>query len=140
MGNEKAEKAEKPVKAVKAAKALDRLGKLASLFNTSKFQMLHEEMSFSEYIESCYNNPKLVRSAYQRVYDMIMAAGTKEFKKYRRTYTHYNFFDDPEIPIYGLENTLNDLVKFIRGAAGWYGTERRILLLHGPVGSSKSTI
>lgn len=131
MGNEKAEKAEK---------ALDRLGKLASLFNTSKFQMLHEEMSFSEYIESCYNNPKLVRSAYQRVYDMIMAAGTKEFKKYRRTYTHYNFFDDPEIPIYGLENTLNELVKFIRGAAGWYGTERRILLLHGPVGSSKSTI
>jgi serine protein kinase len=34
----------------------------------------------------------------------------------------------------------DSLVKFIKGAAGGYGTERRILLLHGPVGSSKSTI
>lgn len=31
-------------------------------------------------------------------------------------------------------------MKHIKGAAGFYGTEKRILLLHGPVGSSKSTI
>ena len=45
-----------------------------------------------------------------------------------------------DIPIFGLEGTLMDLVRFIRGAAGGYGTERRVLLLHGPVGSAKSTI
>jgi serine protein kinase len=39
-----------------------------------------------------------------------------------------------------LDDTLENLVKFIRGAAGGYGTEKRILLLHGPVGSAKSTI
>jgi len=71
---------------------------------------------------------------------MIMSAGSFEFEKYRKTLTHYNFFDDADIPIFGLEETLDSLVKFIRGAAGHYGTERRILLLHGPVGSSKSTI
>jgi serine protein kinase len=32
------------------------------------------------------------------------------------------------------------LVDFFRSAAEGYGTDRRILLLHGPVGSSKSTI
>ena len=50
------------------------------------------------------------------------------------------FRSDKEIPIFGLEETLQDLVDFIHGAAGGYGTERRVLLLHGPVGSSKSTI
>ena len=102
-----------------------KLDKLAGFFDTGKFQTLNQEMTFSEYIDSCYKSPGLVRSAYQRVYDMIMNAGTSEFKKYRKTYIHYNFFDNDEIPIYGLDNTLHELVKFIRGAAGWYGTEKK---------------
>lgn len=113
---------------------------LAAGLDQDRWKVLNEEMSFSEYLEKALENPKLVRSAYQRLYDMIMEKGTKTFKKFRKTYTHYNFFDDPEVPIFGLENTLDHLVKFIRGAAGWYGTEKRVLLLHGPVGSSKSTI
>ena len=32
------------------------------------------------------------------------------------------------------------LVHNVKSAAYGYGTEKRILLLHGPVGSSKSTI
>src|SRR3954453_4553280 len=32
------------------------------------------------------------------------------------------------------------LVDFFKSAAQGYGTERRVLLLHGPVGSSKSTL
>src|SRR5438045_9149243 len=32
------------------------------------------------------------------------------------------------------------LVDFFKSAAQGYGTERRVLRLHGPVGSSKSTI
>jgi serine protein kinase len=71
---------------------------------------------------------------------MIMAKGTSTFERYRKTYTRYHFFDDKETPIFGLEETLEGLVDFIHGAAGQYGTERRVLLLHGPVGSSKSTI
>ncbi|WP_423811893.1 hypothetical protein, partial [Pseudomonas aeruginosa] len=43
-------------------------------------------------------------------------------------------------PIFGLNQTLYDLVQVFRGAAGGYGTERRLILLRGPVGSSKSTI
>ena len=32
------------------------------------------------------------------------------------------------------------LVNFFKAAAQGYGTERRVLLLHGPVGTSKTTI
>ncbi len=32
------------------------------------------------------------------------------------------------------------LVNVLKSAAQGYGTERRVILLHGPVGSSKSTI
>ncbi len=32
------------------------------------------------------------------------------------------------------------LVNIFKSAAQRYGTERRVILLHGPVGSSKSTI
>ncbi|RDJ35315.1 MAG: serine protein kinase [Crenarchaeota archaeon] len=113
---------------------------LSEQFDASEFKTLHEEMSFSDYVDSVIRNPKLARSAYQRIYDMIMDEGTTTFKRYRKTYTNYKFFDDVDVPIFGLEDTLNELVRFIRGAAGGYGTEKRILLLHGPVGSAKSTI
>ena len=71
---------------------------------------------------------------------MIVAAGFNKYERYRRNVIHYNFFDESDCPIFGLDETLCDLVKFFRGAAGRYGTEKRVLLLHGPVGSSKSTI
>jgi serine protein kinase len=116
------------------------LKKIADKFNKDQFQKLNEEMSFSEYLALVYERPKLARTAYQYLYDMIMSKGTKKIERYRRTYIHYNFFDDQEIPIFGLEETLHQLVQFFRGAAGGYGPERRVLLLHGPVGSSKSTI
>ena len=119
---------------------MQNLKRLSSFFNKDQFKTLHEEMSFGEYLDRCYENPRLIRTAYQRLYDMIVSAGSHDFKKYRKTYTHYNFFDNADIPIFGLEETLENLVRFIRGAAGGYGTEKRILLLHGPVGSSKSTI
>ena len=116
------------------------LKKLAARFDKEQFKILHEEMSFNDYINRVYEKPLLARTAYQRIYDMIMSKGSYEFEKHRKVFTHYNFFDNEEIPIFGLEQSLDSLVKFIRGAAGGYGTEKRVLLLHGPVGSSKSTI
>ncbi len=118
----------------------NRLALLTQKFNRDKFRALNEEISFSEYLDRVWENPKIIRTAYQRMYDMIMSKGTSEFTKYRKTYTRYHFFDDGEIPIFGLDDTLNQFVKFVKGAAGGYGTEKRILLFHGPVGSAKSTI
>lgn len=119
---------------------MNHLKKIAKNFNIDAFKNLNEEISFDEYLDRCYKNPKLIRTSHQRIYDMIVSKGSNQFEKYRKTLVHYNFFDDQEIPIFGLEETVDSLMKFIKGAANNLGPEKRILLLHGPVGSSKSTI
>lgn len=116
------------------------LKKVIGNFNRNEFRALHAEMTFGEYLELCYKQPYLLRNAWQTLYDMIMEKGHGTVEEYRKTYTNYVFFDDPDYPIIGLAPMKDALVKFIKGAAGGYGTERRILLLHGPVGSSKSTL
>lgn len=116
------------------------LQKLSSKFDKEKFKKLNEEMSFSDYLDLVYENPKLARTAYQYLYDMITSKGVSKVERYRKTYIRYKFFDNSETPIFGLDETLHQLVQFFKGAAGGYGPERRVLLLHGPVGSSKSTI
>lgn len=118
----------------------NKLQKAISHFNREQFRTINTEMSFAEYVDLCYENPKLIRNSWQTIYDMIMEKGSYSIEEYRKTYVNYKFFDDPDCPIVGLTPMKDALVKFIKGAAGGYGTERRILLLHGPVGSSKSTI
>lgn len=116
------------------------LKKALSGYSKEQFRTLNAEMSFAEYLELLQMKPWLLRNSWQTIYEMILEKGTSSFEEYRKTYTHYNFFDDPDTPIVGLAPMKDALVKFIKGAAGGYGTERRILLLHGPVGSSKSTL
>lgn len=116
------------------------LKKALGNFNRDRFRALHAEMSFGEYLDLLYTKPCLLRNAWQTIYEMIMEKGTSTTEEYRKTYTQYNFFDDPEMPIVGLIPMKDALMKFVKGAAGGFGTERRILLLHGPVGSSKSTL
>ena len=75
---------------------------------------------------------------------MILAHGTEEILVNKEKHVRYKFFDDPvgqgQDAIFGLDRTLMNLVNVLKSAAHRYGTERRVLLLHGPVGSSKSTI
>jgi serine protein kinase len=99
-------------------------GDLAPKFNKGKFKKLTETLSFPEYLERVRQRPQLAFSAYQRLYNMIVGSGVTTFERYRRTVTHYKFFDDECIPICGLDDTLEQLVKHIKGAADWYGTEQ----------------
>jgi len=116
------------------------LDRIAAKFNTEEYINLNEEISFAEYLDKVYANPTLIRTAYQRLHDMIVSDGVEEIYENKEKLFKYNFFSKHEIPIFGLHKPLNELVKFFKGAAGGYGTEKRVLLLHGPVGSSKSTI
>ncbi len=122
----------------------NRFSKLTKSFSTDVYKTLNEEISFEEYVERVYVNPHLVRNAFQRVYDMIMSFGTEDVVRHRKNLKRYKFFDatwhPTAFPIYGLLNPLDELVNFFRSAAGYHGTHKRVLLLHGPVGSSKSTI
>src|SRR3954468_19714336 len=112
--------------------------------DVSHFREQHWEGTFWEYLDIVVENPSVARNAFQRVYDMILSYGKESFTLFKNELTRYTFFSDPiehgADAIYGLERPLMQLVDFFKSAAQGYGTERRILLLHGPVGSSKSTI
>lgn len=100
--------------------------------------------TFEEYLEIFKKDPKVARSAYQRLYDMVLSFGSDEYKEYKKTIVKYKFFDDPydngKDAIFGIDLHLMKLVNVLKAAALRYGPEKRVLLLHGPVGSSKSTI
>src|SRR5580704_8608522 len=112
--------------------------------DVSNFRETHWEGSFWDYLDIVYEQPVVARNAFQRVYDMILSYGEESYTQFKQEYNRYKFFADPidrgADAIYGLERPLMQLVDFFKSAAQGYGTEKRILLLHGPVGSSKSTI
>jgi serine protein kinase len=113
--------------------------------NTEQFRQEYWHGTFAEYLDLVRDNPKVARSAHQRMYDMITDYGSYPVDEGRRDgLVRFRFFDDPdndgEDAIFGLTEPLMQLVNFLRSAALKYGAEKRVLLLHGPVGSSKSTI
>lgn len=124
---------------------MKRTKSLSDLLKTTtdtQFDDLHWSGSFTDYLSIVHKTPKVTRNSYQRMYDMIVEAGTEESTYCKQKVTKYKFFSQcPEsIGIFGLEEPLMELVDVLRSAAYHYGPERRIILLHGPVGSSKSTI
>jgi serine protein kinase len=112
--------------------------------DTDEFQQLNWKGTFEDYLAIVMSNPSVVRTAYQRIYDMIMSHGTEEYTEHKQKIVRYKFFDDVENDgadaVFGLEAPLMKLVNVFKSAAHKLGTEKRIILLHGPVGSSKSTI
>src|SRR5690606_22951212 len=75
---------------------------------------------------------------------MILSHGKTEYIDNKKKLIRYHFFHDEKFggkdAIFGLDVPLMKLVNVFKSAAHGYGTERRVILLHGPVGSSKSTI
>jgi serine protein kinase len=117
---------------------------IGQMQDQKRFQELNWSGTFQDYLNIVNKNPRVTRNAFQRTYDMIMSYGTEEFIDAKKKLTRYKFFSDETFDvddsIFGLEITLMRLVSFLKAAAQGYGTEKRVLLLHGPVGSSKSTI
>jgi serine protein kinase len=112
--------------------------------NLGEYRKIHWEGTFAEYLDIVREHPEVTRTAYQRLYDMILSHGTDEVFEHKEKIIRYRFFTDYAVRhgdgIYGLDRPLMQLVNAFKSAAKGYGTERRVLLLHGPVGSSKSTI
>jgi serine protein kinase len=108
------------------------------------FRQEHWEGTFDEYLETVRENPRVTRTSYERLYDMVVSYGSRPVEGTRDNLVHWKFFDDPDTggrdAIFGLHRPLMELVNVFKSAALKYGSERRVLLLHGPVGSSKSTI
>lgn len=120
---------------------IDRIGAMQDF---KLYRELHWEGSFEEYLAVVRERPQVTRNAYQRLFDMIISFGTEEYIDNKKKLTRYNFFKDEmnngANAIFGLDIPLMRLVHVLKAASEGYGPEKRVILLHGPVGSSKSTI
>lgn len=123
---------------------LEFVNRLSAAESSETYRQEHWQGTFHEYLDVVRQQPEVTRTAYQRLYDMIASYGTYELEGSNDGLIRYRFFDDPHNDgrdaIFGLTKPLMEFVNVIKSAALKYGSERRVLLLHGPVGSSKSTI
>src|SRR5215470_13812783 len=107
----------------------DLIAKIASRQNLADYQKKHWHGSFAEYLDIVRKDPKVTRTAYQRLYDMILSFGTEEVVVNKEKLARHKFFDDPieggQDAVYGLDRTLMSLVNVLKSAAHRYGTERR---------------
>ena len=117
---------------------------VASHQDKERYKELLWEGSFSEYLAMVRDEPDIARNSYQRLFDLIDAHGFEEYTEYKKVIRRHHFFSDPfddgYDAVFGIDIHLMKLVRILRAAAMGYGPEKRVLLLHGPVGSAKSTI
>src|SRR6187431_1993712 len=124
--------------------ASNMVAQIAAMQDYDRYRDLAWEGTFEEYLAIVRDRPQVTRNAFQRVYDMVISYGTEEYIDNKKKLIRYNFFRD-EIEegrdaIFGLDIPLMRLMNVLKAASEGYGPERRVILLHGPVGSSKSTI
>ncbi len=126
------------------AKSFDVKNFVTQNHNLDEFKKVHWSGNFQDYVDLLTESPEIGRNAFQRLYDMILSWGSEESVDFKKKLTHYNLFNDPiengQDAVFGLEVPLMKLVDVLKSAAKGYGTQNRVILLHGPVGSSKSTI
>ena len=92
------------------------------------------EGSFKDYIPLVQENTKLAQLSHSRVLDMIESAGV-DFDENNKQNAHYNFFDGD---LFGVDEPIRKVVKYLKAAASGSQVGRRILLLYGPTSSGKS--
>ena len=95
----------------------DLITLIASRQNLDDYQKKHWTGSFAEYLDIVQRDPKVTRTAYQRIYDMIISHGTEEVVVNKEKMIRYKFFEDPENEgqdaIFGLERTLINFVNIL---------------------------
>jgi serine protein kinase len=103
--------------------------------------------TFLEYLELVKADPGLAKSAHRRLHDTIIGAGVSELNpendaRIERIYGDepikvYGFFKEE---FFGMERTLDKIVRYFHSAAMGGEECRQVLYLMGPVGSGKSSL
>ena len=100
-----------------------------------------------EYLELVRADPTITKMSHARIYDMIMASGSRNVhdtddSRTKRLYKDdpirvYNFYADE---FFGIERTIAQLVRYFHSASLKGEESRQVLYLMGPVGSGKSSL
>lgn len=101
------------------ASSLDLKNIISNWQNSNDRVNAHWSGTFDEYLQLIKQNPKSTRNAYQRMYDMIMEAGTEEYVDFKKQVVRYKFFDDAasngKDAVFGLDIALMKLVNVLKG-------------------------
>ncbi|MFO1039196.1 MAG: serine protein kinase [Geminicoccaceae bacterium] len=100
-----------------------------------------------DYLDLVKANPHVADLAHKRMYDMLVGPGvtdidTEADPRAKRVFGDepvrvYNFFKDE---FFGMERTLEKIVRYFHSAAMGGEEGRQVLYLMGPVGSGKSSL
>jgi serine protein kinase len=110
-------------------------------------QSQHWQGTFLEYLEQVKADPALANLSHRRLYDMIDLSGVTEINPENEPRTQRLFGDDPvkvysffKDEFFGMERTLDKIVRYFHSAAMGGEESRQVLYLMGPVGSGKSSL
>jgi serine protein kinase len=113
----------------------------------SERQKLEWQGTFLQYLELVKQRPQLADLSHRRMYDMMASPGVTELDleadpRAKRVFGDetvkiYNFFADE---FFGMERTLEKIVRYFHSAAMGGEEARQVLYLMGPVGSGKSSL
>lgn len=95
------------------------------------------EGTMKEYLEMVQENPKLAQLSHARVLDMIESAGVTYSDDAPGDIPRYEFFNKE---LFGVDEMVHKVVKYLKAAASGSQVGRRILLLYGPTSSGKSQL
>src|SRR5215207_7266988 len=91
------------------------LSNIREQLNLPEYQKIHWEGTFEEYLDIAHKHPQVTRSAYQRLYDMILSHGTDEAYEFKEKLTRFRFFNDYAVKhgdaVYGIDKSLMQLVN-----------------------------
>ncbi len=110
---------------------------LFSLMNShiSESHTKNWEGTLEDYIDIIIKNPSLHMNAHSRVLNMIESSGLERDDDGK--VTSYRFFEND---LFGLDDSIAEIMEYLRAAAAGSEVGRRILLLFGPTSSGKSQL
>ena len=110
-------------------------------------QKMEWKGSCLEYLEVVRKDPGITKLAHQRIYERLVQDGVREvtpeedprLEKFNRgrNIRLYKFFEDD---FFGMEKSLNQIVRYFHSAALKGEESRQVLYLVGPVGAGKSSL
>ena len=97
------------------------LQSMRSELNLGDYRKKHWEGSFEQYLDIVREHPEVTRTAYQRLYDMILSHGVEDVYENKDKIPRYKFFTEFASRhgdgIYGLDRSLMQLVNTFKSAA-----------------------
>jgi len=91
--------------------------------------------TLKDYIEMVITNPSIHMGAHERALKMIEHAGIDRDED--GNITNYKFFEND---LFGIDESIEEIMSYLRAAATGSEVSRRILLMFGPTSSGKSQL